>query len=61
MQKHMIHPRNKKEWTGTEIGCNTTYTESLNTMNDREDQNCEEKGGATKPTEVHLGKLEQGF
>ena len=38
----------------------TTYIESLNTLDDREDQNYEENEGATKPTEVHLRKLEQG-
>ena len=35
-----------------------TYTESLNTLNDREDQNYER---TTKPTGVYLRKLEQRF
>ena len=39
----------------------TTYTESLNTLDDREDQNYEKIKGATKPTGVHLIKLEQGY
>ena len=29
---------------------NTTYTESLNILDDRKDQNYEENKGATKPT-----------
>ena len=33
---------------------NTTYTESLNTLDEREEQNYEENEGATKPTGVHL-------
>ena len=40
---------------------NTTYIESLNTLDDREDQNYEENKRATKPTRVHLRKLEQGY
>ena len=36
----------------------TTYIETINTFDDREDQNYEENKGATRPTEVHLRKLE---
>ena len=40
---------------------NTKYTESLNTLDDREDQNYEENKGTTKPTGLHLIKLEQCY
>ena len=38
---------------------NTTYTESLNNLDDRENQNYEENKKATKSTGVHLRKLEK--
>ena len=37
---------------------NTSYIETLNTLDDREDQNYEEKR-SIKPLEVYLRKLEQ--
>ena len=37
----------------------TTYTESWNTLDDREDHNYEENEGATKLTGLYLRKLEQ--
>ena len=40
---------------------NTTYTKSLNTLDDREDQNYEENEGATRPTQVNLKKLDQRY
>ena len=40
---------------------NGTYTESLNTLDDREDQNYKENKGATKPTGIQLSKLENIF
>ena len=40
---------------------NTTYTESLNILDKREDQNYEENEGAIKSKEVHLRKLEQEY
>ena len=40
---------------------NITYIESLNTLDDREDQNYEENEGAIKSKEVHLRKLEQEY
>ena len=40
---------------------NNTYTESLNTLNDREDQNYEENEGSTKPTGVYLRKMEKEY
>ena len=49
------------ELKSNELGLrsSTTCTESLNTLNDREDQNYEKNKRATKPTGVHLRKLEQ--
>ena len=38
-----------------------TYTVSLNTLDDKEDQNYVGNEEATKPTGVHLRKLEQGY
>ena len=35
--------------------------ESLNILNERDDQNYEENEGATKPARLHLRKLEQGY
>ena len=40
---------------------NSTYTVSLNTLNDREDQNYGRNEGSTKPIGVHLRKLEQEY
>ena len=40
---------------------NSTYTESLNTLDNREDQNYVGNEGAIKPTGVHLRKLEQVY
>ena len=40
---------------------NTIYAESLNSLDDREGLNYEENKGATRPTEVHLRKLEQRY
>ena len=40
---------------------NSTYTVSLNTLDNRENQNYVGNEGATKPTEVQLRKLEQGY
>ena len=40
---------------------NITYTVSLITIDDRDDQNYEEDKGATKLTGVHLRKLEQEY
>ena len=39
----------------------TTYTESLNNLDDREDKNFVINEGTTKPTGVHLRKREQGY
>ena len=40
---------------------NSTYTESLHTLDDREDQNYVSNKGATKQIGVHLRKLEKGY
>ena len=37
------------------------YAESLNTLDDREDQNYKENEGAAKPTGIHLRKLKKGY
>ena len=39
----------------------TKYTESLNTLDDREDQNYEENERSIKPSGVYLRKLEQRY
>ena len=43
------------------IESNSIYTESLNTLDYRKDQNYEENKGATKPTGIQLSKLENIF
>ena len=40
---------------------NTTYTKFLNTLENRKDQKYEENKAVTKPTEIHMRKLEQGY
>ena len=40
---------------------NSTYTESLYTLDDRDDQNYVENEGATKQTGVYLRKLQQRY
>ena len=40
---------------------NATYTESLNTLDDRKNQNYKKNEGATKPKGIHLRKLEQEY
>ena len=63
--RSIIHPGAKKERNKAEIlyrmRSNTTYTESLNTLDDREDQNFKENEGAAKLTGKYLRKLEQEF
>ena len=63
--RSIIHPGAKKERNKAEIlyrmRSNTTYTESLNTLDDREDQNYEENVRATKPVGVHQRKQVQEY
>ena len=40
---------------------NTSYIETLNTLDDREDQNYEENERSIKPSGVYLRKLEQRY
>ena len=40
---------------------NTTYTESINTLNNREDQNFEENKGETRQTGVQLREMQQRY
>ena len=35
---------------------NTTYTESVNALDDREDKNCKKNEKTMRPTRVHLRK-----
>ena len=51
-----------KEWKDSCIDWGeTSHIQSQNTLDDREDQNYVGNKGATKPTGVHLRKLEQGY
>ena len=43
------------------IKSNTSYIETLNTLDDREDQNYEENERSIKPTGVYLRRLEQRY
>ena len=62
MKKNLIHPWSKLKLRFLyRLRSNTTYIESLNTLDYREDQNYDENEGATEPTGVHLRKLEQGY
>ena len=60
MQKDVIQLRIKKKETGPrflyKLRSNTKYTEFLNTLDDRENQNMKKRG--TKPTGVLSRKLE---
>ena len=43
------------------IKCNTSYIDTLNTLDDSEDQNSEKNDRSIKPTGVYLKKLEQRY
>ena len=43
------------------IKSNTSYIDTLNTLDDREGQNYEENEMSIKPTRVYLGRLEPRY